>query len=295
MLNIEQLISFTTTVKAGSFSKAARELGKAQSTISQNIINMEIDCNQTLFDRSGRYPTLTEAGTNLLPYASAVVEQHRRLEMQLDALDANELEKVTIALDEGAPYSRLATLLPQLVENYPHLQLEVLIANSHDVFELVAKDRAQIGVVFSQYLKLNKMSSENIGSIKFEAYVSPNHPLALSDQFNKDSLKLHRQLKVEPKNKTNDVRQLSLSPDIWYSDNYYVLLEMAKAALGWTILPSPIAKQSVEEGQLVPLVLEHDHLGWTENIDIIQSLDSNNRVLASIRDIFKLMISVELN
>ncbi|MGF1721096.1 LysR family transcriptional regulator [Vibrio kyushuensis] len=290
MLNLEQLLSFTATVKAGSFSRAARELGKAQSTISQNIINMEIDCNQTLFDRSGRYPQLTEAGMNLLPYASAVVEQHRRLEIQLDALNANESEKVTIALDEGAPYSKLATLLPQLVTNYPHLQLEVLIANSHDVLELVANDRAQIGVVFSQYLQPNKMSSENIGSIKFEAYVSPEHPLALGAQLTKDSLKLHRQLKIEPKNKSNEVRQLFLSPDIWYADNYYVLLEMAKASLGWTILPSPIAKSAIEEGKLVPLVLEHEHLGWIESVDIIQNVGVIDNLFTSVREILKLMI-----
>ncbi|MCG9543115.1 LysR family transcriptional regulator [Vibrio sp. Isolate33] len=290
MLNLEQLLSFTTTVKVGSFSKAARELGKAQSTISQNIINMEIDCNQILFNRTGRYPQLTEAGMNLLPYALAVVEQHNRLEMQLEALGVNESKKVTIALDEGAPYTQLAALLPQLVNNYPQLQLEVLIANSHDVLELVSNDRAQVGVVFSQHLQPNKMNSENIGSIKFEAYVSSQHPLAGSVQFTKDSLKLHRQLKIESKNNENKFRQLPISPDIWYADNYYVLLEMAKASLGWTILPAPIAKSAVEEGKLVPLVLEHEHLGWVENVDIIQNVGVIDNVFTSIREILKSMI-----
>ncbi|MGS0729045.1 LysR family transcriptional regulator, partial [Shewanella sp. 0m-11] len=56
MLTIEQLYSFVTTVEAGSFSAAARKLGKVQSAISQHIINLEIDTNQTLFDRSHRYP-----------------------------------------------------------------------------------------------------------------------------------------------------------------------------------------------------------------------------------------------
>ena len=73
MFSIEQLQAFVATVEAGSFSAAARGLSKAQSVISQHIINLEIDCNATLFERTGRYPQLTEAGKQLLPQAKAVL------------------------------------------------------------------------------------------------------------------------------------------------------------------------------------------------------------------------------
>ncbi|WP_407074468.1 LysR family transcriptional regulator, partial [Psychrobacter sp. CAL346-MNA-CIBAN-0220] len=54
MYSIEQLEAFVLTVNTGSFSSAARSLNKAQSVVSQHVINLEIDCNSELFDRSGR-------------------------------------------------------------------------------------------------------------------------------------------------------------------------------------------------------------------------------------------------
>ena len=79
MYSIEQLEAFVATVETGSFSSAARSLHKAQSVVSQHVINLEIDCNASLFDRSGRYPQLTSAGKKLLPHAQVLLAQHQRL------------------------------------------------------------------------------------------------------------------------------------------------------------------------------------------------------------------------
>ena len=57
----EALLAFAEAATLGSFSAAARKLGKRQSTISEAIANLEIDLGLTLFDRSTRQPTLTEA------------------------------------------------------------------------------------------------------------------------------------------------------------------------------------------------------------------------------------------
>lgn len=50
----------------GSFSAAARKLGKSQSTVSTAIANLEIDLGLNLFDRSSRKPMLTEHGRVVL-------------------------------------------------------------------------------------------------------------------------------------------------------------------------------------------------------------------------------------
>ncbi|MCV5871730.1 LysR family transcriptional regulator, partial [Escherichia coli] len=51
MFTIEQLQAFIATSEAGSFSGAARKRGRAQSVVSQYIMNMEIDCGGELFER----------------------------------------------------------------------------------------------------------------------------------------------------------------------------------------------------------------------------------------------------
>lgn len=58
-MNLQQLETLLMVVNTGSFSAAARKLGKAQSAVSTAISDLEIDLDLQLFDRSGRYPVLT--------------------------------------------------------------------------------------------------------------------------------------------------------------------------------------------------------------------------------------------
>ena len=59
--SMEQLEAFVAAAAQGSFSGAARALGKAQSAVSTQISNLEIDLGVELFDRTGRNPVLTAA------------------------------------------------------------------------------------------------------------------------------------------------------------------------------------------------------------------------------------------
>ena len=53
MSSLDQLQAFVSAADHGSFSAAARQLGKAQSAVSTAVINLEIDTGVDLFDRSG--------------------------------------------------------------------------------------------------------------------------------------------------------------------------------------------------------------------------------------------------
>ena len=50
-INQDQLIIFITVMETGSFSAAARQLGKVPSAISMSIANLEIDVDLKLFAR----------------------------------------------------------------------------------------------------------------------------------------------------------------------------------------------------------------------------------------------------
>ncbi len=56
MASQEVLLAFVQAATQGSFSAAARKLGRSQSTISAAVASLEIDLNLTLFDRSSRKP-----------------------------------------------------------------------------------------------------------------------------------------------------------------------------------------------------------------------------------------------
>lgn len=59
MAHLDQMQAFVFAAKLGSFSAAARRMGKAQSAKSMAIANLEIDAGVEIFDRQGRSPVLT--------------------------------------------------------------------------------------------------------------------------------------------------------------------------------------------------------------------------------------------
>src|ERR1700730_1887858 len=71
---LDQLRAFIAAAEEGSFSAAGRKLRRAQSVVSQTLSNLEKQLGVKLFDRSGRYPRLTQSGQALLIDARAITD-----------------------------------------------------------------------------------------------------------------------------------------------------------------------------------------------------------------------------
>ena len=78
-VSLDQLRTFIAAAEEGSFSAAGRKLRRAQSVVSQTMANLEGQLRVSLFDRSARYPVLTEQGQALLREAKAVVNGMTRV------------------------------------------------------------------------------------------------------------------------------------------------------------------------------------------------------------------------
>ncbi|WP_339720615.1 LysR family transcriptional regulator [uncultured Paraglaciecola sp.] len=277
MFSIEQLQAFVATVETGSFSAAARHLGKVQSVTSQHIINLEIDCNATLFTRTGRYPKLTEVGKKLLPQAQALLSQHQRFKNSAFALTNHTPNEITIALDEGIPFQKLTNIISELELKYPQTTLEFLSASSLDIIDMLSNDQALTGVVFSELIIPDFLDFECIGAVKFDLYIAQFHPLATQVCKNIDDLRMYRQLLIRSRNTLTSSFQLKISPDIWYADNYFLLLELVLQGHGWCLLPNHVATESVQNGSLIKLPLEFKEMGWLANVDVLQHQRHSNQ------------------
>ncbi|HCG8480516.1 TPA: LysR family transcriptional regulator [Vibrio parahaemolyticus] len=268
MFTIEQLQAFVATSESGSFSAAARKLGRAQSVISQHIMNMELDCGVDLFDRSGRYPKLTENGHALMPYAQAAISQLDRLNNKATQLFSAQASELVLAIDEGIPLTRLPDVLKNLEQQFPQLQVECLTASSPDIIELVKSERATTGIILSDLQMPRHIDFTNLGNIVFDVYVSSDHPLAAQRITHIDQLKQYRQLVIRSKSAEPGSLNQALSPDIWYADNYYILLELANKGFGWCFLPEHLVADSPKT--LKKVGDDFTKLAWQVNVDLIQ-------------------------
>src|SRR6266508_598303 len=117
--------SFVAVAEEGSFTRAARRIGIAQPSLSQQIRSFERELGGPLLERLPRAIRLTSAGRALLPEAQAAV---RAAEHAVSAarnafgLEAGELEVATVL-------SMAVGLLPRSIrvwhERYPNVAIRL--------------------------------------------------------------------------------------------------------------------------------------------------------------------------
>lgn len=141
--NLNDLLSFVTVAREGSFTRAAAQLGVTQSALSQAISGLEARLEIRLLSRTTRSVSPTAAGERLL---QAIGHRFDEIETELDELSAlRDKPSGTVRITCGDHVLR-HTLLPRLAPlllAYPDIQLEFDVNYG---FRDIVADRFDAGV-----------------------------------------------------------------------------------------------------------------------------------------------------
>ncbi len=263
--NAEALEAFVEAAATGSFSAAARVLGKRQSSISESIARLEDDLGVSLFDRQGRYPLLTAAGEQLLDQARAVLSAHDRLANRATQLAAGVEPRLTLVISDTYQPTRYEALLTELDQRYPNLEFECLIAEDADVLSLV-QGRADLGLLAGQPPYPADIEAATLdGLVTFGLYVAVDHPLAALERVTPADLAPYRLLRLSTVTEASP--QVSRLPDTrgrcWSAPDYLLLLDMAVQGFGWAELPLWLVT-TFGQGRLVELAVP----GWPQRVAV---------------------------
>lgn len=235
----DTLSAFAEAATLGSFSAAARKLGKSQSTVSTAIANLEIDLGLSLFDRGSRKPTLTEHGRVVLAQVHDILAANDRLTRAALALAGGLETRLIVAWSDMYQSDRFADILITFEKTFPHLEFECLIAEHGDVVDLVQTGRAHIGVVAAQ-----PGYPADVGAALMAEpsdvmlYAAPTHPLAALTDITPEVLAQHRELRLTTYQQPDTDRPTALfSSGSWSAPSYLMLLELAVLGFGWAAIP----------------------------------------------------------
>ena len=117
----EQVPLFLAVLDTGSFSAAARQLGRVPSAVSMAVGQLEAELGLQLFDRRGREPTPTAAARALEPQARLLAQQLQQLNQQALALHQGLEERLTLAIAPELLTTPWADALRPVTERYPAL------------------------------------------------------------------------------------------------------------------------------------------------------------------------------
>ncbi len=272
MANAEQLEAFVTTARMGSFSAAARHLGKAQSTISSAVINLEIDIGFDLFDRSTRNPTLTEAGSSLLADAEYILRSHGQFTAHATALGAHSETHLCVAIDQSVWSPSLLPILSDFESRFPFVTLELLDPGSSDAGQLVRDGRADMGVMIAPETLPKGFHFRGIGHSQLITVCSPDYPLVPLQPLTELTLSQFRQLIPHSRNPDDDSHlKRKLSPRVWLLESPHVTVDLVCAGIGWARLNSAVVDEELSAQKLVALELAFEKADVLQGIDLVWS------------------------
>ncbi|WP_155487886.1 LysR family transcriptional regulator, partial [Vibrio harveyi] len=113
-------------VEEGSFSSAARKLGKSQSTVSTAVQNLESDLGFNLFNRQNSKVWLTEKGKRLFHLSAPVVSRYRELITTAIQMNISEQIVYRVGIDPLVFNKDVKKTLLDFSEAFPNVDLVVV-------------------------------------------------------------------------------------------------------------------------------------------------------------------------
>ena len=128
---LQQLALFVRTVESGSFSKAAREFGLSQPSVSRAIAALERRLGVKLLVRTTRQVSATDAGEALLARARDALLAIDDAESA--ARGADRLSGVLrVALPPEYGVRRIVPLLPAFFARQPLLKIDLMMSDRYE-------------------------------------------------------------------------------------------------------------------------------------------------------------------
>ena len=255
-LSLDQIRTFIAAADEGSFSAAARKLGRAQSAVSDLIRRLEEQLGLVLFDRSSRSPTLTPAGELLLKDARAIGGAVDFLNFRAKGLSQGLEPELCAVIDVYFPFQAITEAAKHFREQFPATPLRLYVEVLGGATEPVLDGRASLAVVGGPAPLPEGLSSESLNGVAIVMVAAPDHPLAsIEGVIPQDELAKHVQLVLtERSNRSARQEYGVMSPTTWRLADLYAKHSFLLSGLGWGSMPLHAVERDLAEGRLTRLL-----------------------------------------
>ncbi len=259
-LTLDQLRVFVAVADQGSFRAAARSFGRAQSGLSNAILNLETELRLSLFDRSQHRPVLTQAGATLLAEARTLLIKADALRAKANGFSQGVESKLRLALDPLLPLPEIAAVLKDFAATYPGVRLELVTAPMTVALSLVLDGDCDVGLTAAQEIDPH-IAAEAIAAFPGMVPVCrSDHPLAACPESSAGQTTIHLadhvQIVVADPSARSEGRDYAvLSQQRIRVSDLATKHALILAGAGWGHLPLWLVKADLEEGRLAEVPL----------------------------------------
>jgi LysR family cyn operon transcriptional activator len=176
-MELRQLQYFVKAAETMNFTEAAAAVFITQSTLSQQIKQLEEELGMLLFDRIGKHVRITEAGHIFLTHARKVL-----LDVQKGKQAITELSNATTGeLNIGVSYAFTSSLFPVLAPfstKYPGIKISIISDNHVELEKRLRLAELDLIVAYHNESDDEDLEMQPLFSSSIVMVVAKNNPLA---------------------------------------------------------------------------------------------------------------------
>ena len=265
-VSLTQLRAFWAVANARSFTRASKQLGVAQATISQHISRLEDELGAQVLRRHGGTIDITDAGRFLMRRVERILSDYDEALDGIGQFTAGTRGMLKVGILSSVARNLLPEAMRNFAESFPNVEIDVLEVPPAETIDLLYARRISVGVVAS-----DSIASSNLPFAQTELFVDP-YVLAVPRGMGLEAVQdpvadvepavarvLNRTIRFEYGN------QHKRRIDEWYKGvlpraraeattrTYEVALSMVQAGLGVAVVPALAAEIGPGHGFRVDL------------------------------------------
>lgn len=170
-MKLEQLRSFETVARVGTFTRAAAELFVAQPSLSRQISALEAELGTELFRRAPSGVSLTAAGEVLLPIARRMLGDALTAREQLDALAGLRRGSIRLGAPPTLCVSLVADVLAAFRAAHPGIELHIVEGGSRFLVDALDEGALDLALTVTRGAHVARPATELIPLLAEELVV----------------------------------------------------------------------------------------------------------------------------
>ena len=260
-MTLDQLRALEAVAATGSFSAAARRLGRVQSAVSQAIQALETSLGIALFDRTGKVPQLNDAGRVVLEDARNLLRGAEALKARAESI-AEELEpELTLAVESMFPMDVLTDSLKALQARFPLLPVTVYTEALGGAEQRLRDGVARIAFYPPFPTMTENRETEFVVTIPTVPVAAADHALAREKTpISRAVLERQVQLVLTARSPVSaGLNSGIISHRTWRFADLSTRLEFLLSGFGWCNMPLPTVYEHIQTGRLKVLdIAQHN-------------------------------------
>ncbi|MFC1234176.1 LysR substrate-binding domain-containing protein [Vibrio sp. F74] len=170
--DLKTLALYLRVVEIGKIGRAGEEFGLSTTNASQRIQQLEAELGVKLFHRSTRTITLTHDGEMFLPHARRIVDDVEEVANVFKGAESNVQGRLKVAVSASYGRHYIVPFIPELLELYPNLELEIDFNDkTEDLIEHGYDLAFRIGNLSSSNLLARRLADNPIALVASPNYI----------------------------------------------------------------------------------------------------------------------------